>query len=144
MSTQEARRRAEREFDRRSLDRLVPAVADPRLREQARQLAAGTLSAADFVRGMHRSPAAVRGLDRYLDRYRAFDDQDLAAIQARKAARVAEIMAELTGPTAPPADPAARALDEAETWEGHSWLDRDDRRPQAAHGAGDAGPLRHR
>ena len=80
-SPDDLRTQAEQMLERQSLRKFSDTVADPALRAQAQQLAAGRMSAAEFVRHMERSATAMRGVDRFVKHVVALSPQELDAIR---------------------------------------------------------------
>jgi hypothetical protein len=129
-SAAERRTQAEQVFERRSLREFSDTVTDPALRAQAQQLAAGRMSAAEFVRHMERSATAMRGVDRFVKQVVALSPQELEAIRAARERDIEHTATELamqrtTPIVGPRGSRRIRRIEEDEnTWdEPQSWLE---------------------
>ena len=97
------------------MSRLGAMITDPATRRVAQWFATGQLSARDVVDHLERSPRAMRGFDRYVNRLVRLSPEEREAMRAEHERRVAEVAAELAA--------TGRDVDEEEApWEDGSWL----------------------
>lgn len=92
----ELRARAERTYDQRSVERLSAGITDPGLKDLTRRFASGQVPAAQILRHVEQSPAAMHRLEQRLKRYAEMPHDELAALEAQRVREISKIEAELT------------------------------------------------